>query len=306
MNVHTLMTLVMVGGGLMIAVSVLRKIGRGLTALFEALATLATVVIALWWTGKAVVLVVKSAVTHPRTTAGGAVTVLWLWWWGWLPLVIVASAAGVGLVVWWWRGRLSYEHWIGWRLRSWWLRWTLYSRRLPGWLRACGLTVPDPHQPAVLVMSPLGRRKVHRQAKPRVDQVPRVVGVRSGASWDEVRVRLVAGQKPEDFDEKARELAVARAVARCQVRELSPNVVSIDFQRRNLLADTVWCRDLADLADMAGSDVDLSKVWSGRTDYGLDWHQSVKGSHTLVAGSTGAGKGAQMWCPLVSDRKSVV
>ena len=41
-------------------------------------------------------------------------------------------------------------------------------------------------------------------------------------------------------------------------------------------------------------------MWSGRTDYGTDWHQSLTGSHTLHAGATGAGKGAQMWCPLVS------
>jgi DNA segregation ATPase FtsK/SpoIIIE, S-DNA-T family len=81
------------------------------------------------------------------------------------------------------------------------------------------------------------------------------------------------------------------------VRELAPQVVSIDFQRRNLLAGTVACRDLV---DTAGSEVDLSKVWSGRTDYGTDWHQSLIGSHTLLAGATGAGKGAQMWCPLVS------
>ena len=297
MNVHALMTWVMVGGGLVVAVSVLRKIGRGLTALFEALATLATLVVALWWAGKAVVFVVKSAVTHPRSTVGAAVVVLWLWWWGWLPLVIVASAAGVGLVVWWWRGRLSYQRWIGRRLRSWWLRWTVYARRLPGWLQACGLTVQAPDQRVVLVVSPLGRRKVRRQARLGGDRVPRVLRVCSGASWDEVRVRLVAGQKPEDFDEKARELAVARGVSRCQVRELAPQVVSIDFQRRNLLADTVACRDLV---DVAGTDVDLSKVWSGRTDYGTDWHQSLIGSHTLLAGATGAGKGAQMWCPLVS------
>jgi DNA segregation ATPase FtsK/SpoIIIE, S-DNA-T family len=300
MNVHALMTLVMVGGGLVLVVSVLRKVGRGLTALFEALATLATLVVALWWLGKAVVLVVKSAVTHPRTTAGLTVAVLWLCWWGWPSFVLFTSAAGLGLVVWWWRGQLSYESWVGRRLRSWWLRWTVYARRLPGWLQSCGLTVQDPDQRVVLVVSPLGRGKVRRQARSSGDRVPRVLRVRSGASWDEVRVRLVPGQKPEDFDEKARQLAVAREVSRCQVRELSPQVVSIDFQRRNLLADTVACRDLAGLVDVAGSDMDLSKVWSGRTDYGTDWHQSLVGSHTLLAGATGAGKGAQMWCPLVS------
>jgi S-DNA-T family DNA segregation ATPase FtsK/SpoIIIE len=110
----------------------------------------------------------------------------------------------------------------------------------------------------------------------------------------------VPGQKPEDFDEAARALASARGVSRCQVRELKPNVISIDFQRRNLLTDTVWCRSLADLEHVAGAEIDLRRVWSGRTEYGTDWHQSLVGSHTLHAGVTGAGKGAQMWCPLVS------
>ena len=70
-------------------------------------------------------------------------------------------------------------------------------------------------------------------------QLPTVLGVRSGASWDEVRVRLVPGQKPEDFDEAARALASARGVARCQVRELTPNVVSIDFFRFSRQARSV-------------------------------------------------------------------
>jgi S-DNA-T family DNA segregation ATPase FtsK/SpoIIIE len=125
---------------------------------------------------------------------------------------------------------------------------------------------------------------------------PAVLGVKSGPSWDEVQVRLVPGQKPEDFDEAARALASARQVLRCQVREIQPNVVSIDFQRRNLLAAPVPC---AGLADSAGA-VDLRRVWSGRTEYGQDWHVPLAGGHTLVAGATGAGKNSVMWCPLVS------
>lgn len=300
MNPQSFLMMLLVGGGLLVAVAVLHKVWRGLTVVFEAVAALAVLLVALWWVGKAVYLVIKSAVTHPRSLLGLVVVLVALSWWGRLPLSIVATVAGIAGLLWWWRDRISFEQWVGGRLRSWWLRWTVYARRLPYWLRACGLTVRDPEQHTVLVMSPVGRGRVRRQLRARTDQVPRVIGVRSGASWDEVRVRLVAGQKPEDFDEKARELAVARGVARCQVRELSPRVVSIDFQRRNLLAGTVACRDLVDLAGIAGSDIDLSEVWSGRTEYGTDWYQSLVGSHTLHAGATGAGKGAQMWCPLVS------
>ena len=106
--------------------------------------------------------------------------------------------------MWRWRHRASFETWAGRWLRSWWLRWTLYARRLPKWLRACGLTVQDNERPIVLTANPLGRNKIRRQPKQRVDQVPRVLGVRSGTSWDEVRIRLVAGQKPVRRDSLCR------------------------------------------------------------------------------------------------------
>jgi S-DNA-T family DNA segregation ATPase FtsK/SpoIIIE len=115
-------------------------------------------------------------------------------------------------------------------------------------------------------------------------------------------VRLVPGQKPEDFDQAARALASARGVARCQVRELSPNVVSIAFQRRNLLADPVTCPELVTLARVPGSAIDLRRVLAGRTEYGQDWHISLTGpaSHLLTAGESGAGKNSVTWRPLVS------
>jgi hypothetical protein len=45
-------------------------------------------------------------------------------------------------------------------------------------------------------------------------------------------------------------------------------VVSIDFQRRNLLAGPVPCLDLTTLTEVPGIAVDLCRVWSGRTEYG--------------------------------------
>jgi S-DNA-T family DNA segregation ATPase FtsK/SpoIIIE len=145
-------------------------------------------------------------------------------------------------------------------------------------------------------------RTVRRNRQQVKAQLPTVLGVRSGASWDEVHLRLVPGQKPEDFDDAARALASARGVARCQVRELTPNVISIDFQRRNLLADPVACPDLTILSRGQGSAVDLRRVFAGRTEYGQDWHVPLTGSasHTLTAGASGAGKNSVMWCPLVA------
>src|SRR5207248_9692427 len=140
----------------------------------------------------------------------------------------------------------------------------------------CGLSIKPDAVPMMVTVTPLGRG-IRRGRSHVQTRLPRVLGVRSGASWDEVRIRLVPGQKPEDFDEAARALASARGVARCQVRELTPNVVSIDFQRRNLLADPVPCRDLATMSDVLGADVDLRWAWSGSTEYGQDWCVPVAG-----------------------------
>jgi DNA segregation ATPase FtsK/SpoIIIE, S-DNA-T family len=300
MNPQSIMTLIVAAGGVFAVVRLLNKIGKALTAAVEAIATLAAVFVAVWLVIKAGYWLIKQAVTHWRTSI--ALAGLAAWWviLGWLSLAVTVLATGVALTVWRLRDQISYDRWAGRRLRSWWQRWTIYAPRLPKWLQACGLTIRDFDRPMTLAVNPLGRNKVRRQVKPRADQVPKVLGVRSGPSWDEVRVRLVPGQKPEDFDDAARALASARGVTRCQVRELKPNVVSIDFQRRNLLATVVSCKDFAGLATVTGAEIDLRKVWSGRTEYGTDWHQSLAGSHTLHAGVTGAGKGAQLWCPLVS------
>lgn len=190
MNAQAIGTLVLAGGAIAVVVWLLNKIGRALTAVLEAVATVAMVLVTLWLLVKTVYVVGKAAVTHWRTTLGGTILAGWVWWCGWVPVTGALLAVVVVLVVWRWRHRLSFETWAGRRLRSWWQRWAVYARKLPGWLRACGLTVMDADRPIVVTANPLGRNKVRRQPKQRADQVPKVLRVRSGASWDEVRVRL--------------------------------------------------------------------------------------------------------------------
>ncbi len=235
-----------------------------------------------------------------RTSLTVLAIVAWSHWWGWVPLAIVLGSIGLVLAGWRLVDLASFDAWAGRHLRAWWLRWTLYAPKLPDWLHACGLSIKDHASPVVVTVNLMGRKKIRRDRHQAPTRLPQVLGVKSGASWDEVRVRLVPGQKPEDVDEVARALASARKVQRCQVRELTPNVVSIDFQRRNLLAEPVTCPNLATLAQVEGRSVDLRRVFSGRTEYGQDWHVPLAGGHTLVAGSTGAGKNSVMWCPLVS------
>jgi S-DNA-T family DNA segregation ATPase FtsK/SpoIIIE len=279
---------------------VLHKLGHYLKQVLEVVATIAVVFATLWLLGKALWWTGKTIVKHWRTTLTTIAVTAWWHWWGWQSLAITLATVTVALVVWRLVELSSFDVWAGRHLRSWWQRWTVYAPKMPRWLRACRLTVPDAEQQITINVNPFKRTALAPKSKPRPDQVPRIVGVRSGPSWDEVRVKLVPGQKPEDFDLVARELAVARGVMRCQVRELKPNVVSIDFQRCNLLLDPVPARNLADLVGVEPGSVDLRRVWSGRTEYGVDWYQPLIGGHTLVVGSTGAGKNSFTWCPLIS------
>ncbi len=290
-----------VGGALLaVAVYLLYKIGHYLAKVLEALATAAVVFIALWFAAKGLVLAAVWAVRHWRTTTTVTVVSAWCWWWGWLSLLLTLTA--VAAVLWVWRiaSLPSFDRWAGRHLRSWWQRWLVYAPRMPRWLRSCGLTVPDRTGATVIQVNPLRRTATAPRERPRRDQLPRILSVRSGPSWDEVKVRLVPGQTPEDFDTAARALAVARGVNRCQVRELAPNVVSIDYQRRNLLDATVTAPDLNAMAGLSGDAIDLDRVLSGATEYGTEWRQSIRGSHTLIGGATGAGKGSLMWAPLLS------
>jgi DNA segregation ATPase FtsK/SpoIIIE, S-DNA-T family len=299
MDALTIAMVIAGGGALGIIVWALAKVGTVLIKIAEALAAAAVVVFALWLTIKAVLWTLRQTLTHWRTSLTVVGVLAWWHWWGWPSLALTLGLVVGVLTGWRLIDLVSFDAWAGRYLRSWWLRWTLYSAKLPDWLHACGLGIKQDTAPVVVALTPLGRT-LGRTRRPVRALLPTVVGVRSGASWDEVRVRLVPGQKPEDVDEATRALASARGVARCQVRELTPNVVSIDFQRRNLLADPVTCPDLATLAEIQGGAVDLRRVWAGRTEYGQDWHVPLAGGHTLVAGASGAGKNSVMWCPLVS------
>ncbi|WP_329056587.1 FtsK/SpoIIIE domain-containing protein [Amycolatopsis sp. NBC_01488] len=291
-----------------LGVWVLHKIGRALASVVEALAAMVIVFVALWWACKAALWLLTQVVTRWRTSLTVVAVYLWCVWIGWVWLV--ANLGGLALILGVWRlvDVVSFDQWCGRLLRSWWARWAVYGRKLPGWLHACGLSVRDDALPVEVTVNLVGRRRVARStARQAGVQVPKVLGVRSGPSWDEVRVELVAGQKPEDFDDAARALASARNVARCQVRELAPNVVSIDFQRRDLLGNVVHSLPVPDLLAADATGVDLRRAWSGHTEYGHDWRVPLSGSgaHCLTAGASGAGKNSVMWCPLVSAASAI-
>ncbi|MGH3772094.1 MAG: cell division protein FtsK, partial [Pseudonocardiaceae bacterium] len=106
----------------------------------------------------------------------------WWHWWGGLSLVLTVGVVAAVLTGWWLIDLVSFEGWAGRHLRAWWLRWTVYAPKLPEWLHACGLGVKRDAVPVVVAVTPLVRT-VRRNRQQVKAQLPRVMGVRSGASW---------------------------------------------------------------------------------------------------------------------------
>ncbi|MGC1732178.1 MAG: hypothetical protein WA731_05820 [Pseudonocardiaceae bacterium] len=208
MDVYLIALVLGGGAALGVIVWVLAKLGKALIKIAEALVAAAVVLFVLWLVIKAVAWALRQVVTHWRTSLAVVAGAAWWHWWGGASLVLTAGAVAGVLTGWRLIDLASFDAWAGRHLRAWWLRWTVYAPKLPQWLHACGLSIKPDATPMVVTVNPLGRslRRTRSQAQVRL---PQVLGVRSGASWDEVRVRLVPGQIPEDFDQAARALASA-------------------------------------------------------------------------------------------------
>jgi S-DNA-T family DNA segregation ATPase FtsK/SpoIIIE len=172
----------------------------------------------------------------------------------------------VGLWIWRRAHKASFDRIVGRRTRSGWRRWWVYERRWRG----------------AMTFSGLGKRARVREAVPRIR---RVTSTRWG---DRVLVQLLLGQCTEDYERAAPELAHSFGAGSCRVREDRPGRVWLEFTTNDPLRETV-------LALPVCENVDLEAVAIGRQEDGELWRVKVLGTHILVAGMTGSGKGSVLW-----------
>jgi DNA segregation ATPase FtsK/SpoIIIE, S-DNA-T family len=183
------------------------------------------------------------------------------------PAALVVAAA-VGLVVWWRARPESFHRWPGRVLLGLWRSFWAYGVR---WRTA-------------MMLSGLGGRFDGHE------YLPRVVRVRAGRYADRVTVRMVIGQHPADWARRHDALAHGFGARSCQVRELRrrPGYVELVVGRRDPLADVVPAVPVPDVTDLDAAAV-------GRREDGEPWTVGLRGSHVLIAGATGAGKGSVLW-----------
>ncbi|MCY9786675.1 FtsK/SpoIIIE domain-containing protein [Nocardiopsis sp. EMB25] len=188
------------------------------------------------------------------------------WWFGWLGLVVLSGVATVVSVVWWRVGPDSFRVCVSLRLLAWWRHVFVYRR----------------HWQPVLVISGLAESYQERRYLPRIRRV-------TCTSWaDRVRVTLVAGTSPADFETRVAELAHGFGAPSCRVVVEGPRRITLEFPRHDTLAEPLAAFDVLD-------EVDLSALPVGVCEDGSQWRLRLHGTHVLVAGVTGSGKGSVIW-----------
>jgi DNA segregation ATPase FtsK/SpoIIIE, S-DNA-T family len=105
---------------------------------------------------------------------------------------------------------------------------------------------------------------------------------------ERVAVRLVSGQSPADFAARAEGIAHGFRAHLCRVRSSAPGAVVLELVRRDALADPMPALPIPDVTDLRALPV-------GRREDGTPFAVRLAGTHLLIAGATGAGKGSYLW-----------
>ena len=221
--------------------------------------------------GRLVWRLVAALLRHPVLT-GAVVIVAWAVH-SWGPQVVggilLALGAGLGVARRRWPDR--FERHVGRRVRAGWRRAWVYARH---W------------QPA-MVLSGLANRFGDREWLPRLRRV------RSTRWGDAVLVDLLAGQAPEDFERAADALAHTFGAASCRVRVDRPGRVWLFFGRADCLVPVLPAVPVPIRADPSRVVVGVAESPEGSAPE--PWALRLLGTHVLIAGATGSGKGSVLW-----------
>ena len=182
--------------------------------------------------------------------------------WGATGLVGFAAVLTLGACAW---RRLHRRSWLRFVTSPWRAAW-VYRRRWQPAMVTCRLAV-----------------RVNDR-----EFVPEILTVRSTAYVDRVLVQLLVGQAPEEFEAWTSQLGHTFEALRVKVVADRPGRIWLEFTHKDPLQDTITA-----LQPQEG--VDLEALPVGRLESGQPWKVRLLGSHLLIAGATGSGKGSVLW-----------
>ncbi len=184
---------------------------------------------------------------------------------GWPGPVILTATVAALLAAWRWRRPGSFARFVGQPVRGKWRRG--YYRR--HWLAVLTIAHLAPVYRGHLLVPVLGK-------------------VSSTRFTDRVLVAVVSGQAVADFAARAENLAHGFGAMLCRVRTARPGFLVLEFVRRDALAAVIPAIAISGHADLKALPV-------GRREDGSAWLVRLHGTHLLIAGATGAGKGSVIW-----------
>ncbi|MEV0382774.1 FtsK/SpoIIIE domain-containing protein [Nonomuraea sp. NPDC050643] len=192
----------------------------------------------------------------------GALTLLY----GWRVALLLSTLTPVGLIAWALTNRVSFARLVGWRLLAWWRLVWVYRR----------------HWQPVMIVSGLGRHIRGRDYLPRLGKV-------TCTPWaDLISVRMLKGQAVKDWADRIDHLTQGFGATSCRVALSQAGRLTLTFPRTDPLAEPIPALPLPDEPSVGAVEV-------GKQEDGRPWRLKVHGTHVLVAGATGAGKGSIIW-----------
>ncbi|WP_028479114.1 hypothetical protein [Nocardia sp. CNY236] len=164
------------------------------------------VVIGVWW-----------LVLFPMISIPAALIITGWLLLGWPTGLTTAAVSVAGLVCWQRQRPDNFHQWVTGRARTRVLAWWRYRRRWARLMRACHLSID------------------------RADRsfVPRLLAVTIGVGIDRVRLRMLEGHCPADYENRVQLLAHAFGADDCRAEIVGPATVELAFRHGDCLAETV-------------------------------------------------------------------